>query len=208
MGSSQLKKELSLQAKPFSPAISNAFPSSSSQLLKSGAECKADIIRAPENQNAPLPQSGRVNFAPEMTSNQYDYRSTGVEQHYFPDETVDEPGPSHAPKTAPVSLLYPYAVKYDNLFLPRPELSKFSGDPLEFKLFISNFKTHVESRLQDQRALCLLVQHCTNPVKEKIQHFSETGQNCYRLAKDRLFKEYGSPWIVSDVCEQRLKKFP
>ena len=53
LGSSQLKKELSLQAKPFSPAISNAFPSSSSQLLKSGAECKADIIRAPESQNAP-----------------------------------------------------------------------------------------------------------------------------------------------------------
>ena len=124
-----------------------------------------------------------------MTSNLYNYRSAGVGQHYFPDETVDEPGPSHAPKTAPVSLLYPYAVKYDDLFLPRPELSKFSGDPLEFKLFISNFETHVESRLQDQRALlCLLVQHCTDPVKEKIQHFSETGQNCYRLAKDRFLR--------------------
>ena len=49
-------KELSLQAKPFSPAISNAFPSSLSQLLKSGAECKADIIRAPESQNALLPK--------------------------------------------------------------------------------------------------------------------------------------------------------
>ena len=204
MGSSQFKKELSLQAKPFSPVISNAFPSSSSQLLKSGAECKADIIRAPESKNAPLPQSGRVNFAPEMTSNLYDYRSAGVEQHYFPDETVDEPGPSHAPKTAPVFLLHPYAVKYDDLFLPRPEISKFS----ETLWSLSNFETHVESRLQDQRALlCLLVQHCTDPVK-KIQHFSETGQNCYRLAKNRLFKEYGSPWIVSDVCEQRLKKFP
>ena len=95
------------------------------------------------------------------------------------------------------------------MFLPRPELSKFLGDPLEFKLFISNFETHVESRLQDQRALlCLLVQHCTDSVKEKIQHFSETGQNCYRLAKNRHFREYGSPWIASDVCEQRLKKFP
>ena len=79
---------------------------------------------------------------------------------------------------------------------------------MEFKLFISNFETHVKSRLQDQRAvLCLLVQHCTDPVKEKI-HFSETGQNCYQLAKDCLFKEYDSPWIVSDVCKQRLKKFP
>ena len=99
-------------------------------------------------------------------------------------------------------------MKYD-LFLPRPELSKFSGNPLEFKLFISNLETHVESRLQDQRALCLLVQHCTDSVKEiKIQYFSEAGQSCYRLDKDLLFKEYGSPWIVSNVCKQRLKKFP
>ena len=60
--------------------------------------------------------------------------------------------------------------------------------------------------MQDQRALlCLLVQHCTDSVKEKIQPFAEAGQNCY---KDRLFKEYGSPWIKSNVCEQRLKKFP
>ena len=70
-------------------------------------------------------------------------------------------------------------MNYDDLFLPHPELSKFSGDPLEFKLFISNFETHVESRLQDQKALLsLLVQHCTYSVKEKI-HFSKTGQNCY-----------------------------
>ena len=47
LGSLQLKKQLSLQAKPFSLAISHAFPSSSSQIIKSGAECKADIIRAP-----------------------------------------------------------------------------------------------------------------------------------------------------------------
>ena len=280
-GGSQLKKELSLQAKPFSPAISHAFPSSSSQLIKSGAECKAYIIRAPckvsistssvyhsttrrqqkdkdelgecyfgqllksearttvssaqfpsiaprdnvpiiseaqsevkrgspykapGSQGAPLQQRGRVNLALQMTSNLYDYRSSGIGQRYFPDETIDEPGLNHALKTTPVFLLYSYSVKYDDLFLPR---SEFSRDRLKFKLFISNFETHVESKLHDRRAfLCLLVQHCTDSVKEKIQHFSETGQNCYRLAKDRLFKEYVSPWIVSDVCEQRLKKFP
>ena len=170
---------------------------------------RGSLYKAPGSQSAPLPQSARVNFAPEMTSNLYDYRSAGVGQYYFPDKTVDKPGPNHAPRTAPVSFLYLYTVKYDDLFLSRPELSKFSGHPLEFKLFISNFETHVESRLQDQRALlCLLVQHCTDLVKEKIQHFSKAGQNCYRLAKDRLFKKYGSPWIVSDVCKQRLKKFP
>ena len=32
------------------------------------------------------------------------------------------------------------------------------------------------------------------------------GEQCYNLAKQRLTKEFGSPWIVSDVCEQNLKK--
>ena len=88
---------------------------------------RGSLYTAPGSQNVSLPQSGRVNFAPKMTSNLYSYRSAGIEQHYFPDEKFNKPGSNHSPKTAPVSLLYPYAVKYDDLFLPRPELSKFSG---------------------------------------------------------------------------------
>ena len=74
---------------------------------------------------------------------------------------------------------------------------------------MQNFETHVEPRVSDQRALfTLLTQHCTDPVRKRIQHLSGKGDYCYQLAKERLFKEYGSPWVVSDVCEQRLKKFP
>ena len=90
---------------------------------------RGSLYTTPGSQNASLPQSGRVNFARKMTSNLYDYKSSSIGQHYFPDEKVNEPGPNHAPKTTPVSLLFPYAVKYDDLFLPRPELSKFSGNP-------------------------------------------------------------------------------
>ena len=99
-------------------------------------------------------------------------------------------------------------LSYESLFLPRPEFAKFSGDPLEFKIFLDNFETHVESRVTDQNTLfCLLVQHCTDPIKDKIKHFSEKGELCYQSAKQRLIKEYGSPWVVSDVCEQKLKSF-
>ena len=100
-------------------------------------------------------------------------------------------------------------LSYENLFLPRPEFGKFSGDPLEFKNFLGNFETHVESRVTDQNSLfCLLVQHCTDPIKDKIKHFSEKGELCYQSAKQRLIKKYGSPWVVSDVSEQKLKSFP
>ena len=54
---------------------------------------------------------------------------------------------------------------------------------------------------------CLLAQHCVDAVRERIQHLEGKGEQCYNLAKQRLTKEYGSPWIVSDVCEQKCKKF-
>ena len=31
-------------------------------------------------------------------------------------------------------------LKYDSMFLPRPEFPKYSGDPLEFKAFMNNLK--------------------------------------------------------------------
>ena len=97
---------------------------------------------------------------------------------------------------------------YDNMFLPRPELSKYSGDPLEFKAFISNFETHIEPRVKDQKMLfCLLTQHCVDPIREHIQHLAMKGEQCYQLAKLRLFQEYGSPWKMSDTSEQKLKGF-
>ena len=100
-------------------------------------------------------------------------------------------------------------LKYDSMFLPRPEFPKYSGDPLEFKVFINNFETHIEPSVLNQKALfCLLLQHCVDSVKKRIQHFAGKGDQCYQLAKERLRKQYGSPCVVSDECEQRLRKFP
>ena len=52
------------------------------------------------------------------------------------------------------------------------------------------------------------MQHCSKRVKDLIEHYSANNSGCYSLAKQRLQKEYGSPWILADVCEQKLKKFP
>ena len=112
-------------------------------------------------------------------------------------------------QVVPASFMAPHSVTYDSLFLPRPEFSKFAGDPLEFQLFISDFETHIEPRVQCERSLfCLLLQHCSNQVKDLISHFSVYKQNCYTLAKLRLSKEYCSPWIIADASEQKLKRFP
>ena len=96
-------------------------------------------------------------------------------------------------------LLYPgvynqNSVNYDSLFLPRPEFPKFSGDPLEYKAFMNNFETHIEPRVRDEKTLiCLLLQHCSKDVKDRIEHFATSEVQPYTVAKQRLNKEYGSP---------------
>ena len=126
-----------------------------------------------------------------------------------PPSSADSPIYSHVSP-----LLYPgvynqNSVNYDSLFLPRPEFPKFSGDPLEYKAFMNNFETHIEPRVRDEKTLiCLLLQHCSKDVKDRIEHFATSEVQPYAVAKQRLNKEYGSPWVISDACEQRLKKFP
>ena len=94
------------------------------------------------------------------------------------------------------------------MFLPR-QFPKFSGDPLEFKSFIDNFEIHIEPRIHDERMkFSLLLQHCDSSIKNRIEHFADYIDNCYLLAKNKSQTEYGSPWIISDACEQILKNFP
>ena len=40
---------------------------------------------------------------------------------------------------------------------------------------------------------------------EKIQHFSNKGEQGYSLVKSRLQKEFGSPCVIADVGEKQLK---
>ena len=89
---------------------------------------------------------------------------------------------------------------YDELFLPRPELKNFNGNPLEYKSFISNFETHVEPRVRNSKMLfCLLLQHCGDKIKESIEHFSEKGDLAYALAKSKLQCDFGRPCIIADI---------
>ena len=118
------------------------------------------------------------------------------------------PTRSYSPFTNTPYQPWLYNVDYDSMFLPRPEFPKFKGDPLEFKSFLNNFETHLEPRVHDERTLfCLLLQHCSEDIQGQINHLA--GQEaCYQRAKQKLVQEYGSPWIISDACYQKLKEFP
>ena len=98
-------------------------------------------------------------------------------------------------------------LSYDELFLPRPEFKKFNENPPEFCSFILNFETHIESRVNDPRMLfCLLLQHCEERVKPKIDHYVGRGEMAYRLAKTKLQQEYGRECVIADISEQEIKE--
>ena len=100
-------------------------------------------------------------------------------------------------------------LSYDELFLPRPEFKKFNSNPLEFRSFILNFETYIESRVNDPRILfCLLLQHCEERVKPKIDHYVGRGEMAYHLAKTKLQQEYGRECVIADICEQEIKEAP
>ena len=92
------------------------------------------------------------------------------------------------------------------MFLPRPEFPKFVENPLEFKSCLNNFETHLEQRVHDERTLfCMLLQHCSDNIQNHINHLAGH-EACYQQAKQKLMREYGSPWIISDASYQKLKR--
>ena len=111
-----------------------------------------------------------------------------------------------APRPTVRPLYHDQPVYFDDRFVPKPELPKFDGNPLNYRNFMLNFETHIESRFRDPKILlCLLLQHCDRKIRDRIQHFSDKGISGYRMARDRLEREFGRPCIIAEACEQRLK---
>ena len=56
------------------------------------------------------------------------------------------------------------------LHVPNPEIMTFSGDPMQYWKFITNFETAIESQVSDNRKrLGYLIQHCTGESKAYIE---------------------------------------
>ena len=124
---------------------------------------------------------------------------------FWPHESRADPT---RPTVQPPPGFTPFSyLSYDELFLPRPEFKKFNGNPLDFRLFITNFETHVEPRVHNKKMLfCFLLQHCEDNVKSMIEYFGEKDDDqAYQLAKEKLKHEFGRPCIIADICEQQLR---
>jgi len=78
-------------------------------------------------------------------------------------------------------------------FLPRPVITKFDGNPMNYKTFMRQFEAHIAQRTRtDDLRLLFLLQHCEPAVRDKIERFTSVNPcEGYRMAQNELFYEYG-----------------
>ena len=92
----------------------------------------------------------------------------------------------------------PGRVNYDSMFLPRPEFPKFSRDPLQYRTFITNFETHVESRIKDPKMLFCLLKMRLNWTRSnakqreaaKIWYHRQLAKDCNRSQPSRTVAQH------------------
>ena len=84
-----------------------------------------------------------------------------------------------------------------NVKLPRIELKKFNGDPLQWKTFIDTFKSaiHENSTLTEVEKMNYLKSLLTGPAEETINGISLSNDN-YKVVLDLLEKRFGDEQVI------------
>ena len=92
--------------------------------------------------------------------------------------------------------------------VPKLEIDKFSGDPLEYQTFLAIFDETIDSRIDDpQIKLTRLLQYTTGPAKAAIRNCALVGGgNGYTQAREILRNRYGDSHLVSQKVVDDLKK--
>jgi len=80
--------------------------------------------------------------------------------------------------------------------LPKPELSKFDGNPLEFWNFIRSFESNIEKNASDEsEKLSFLLQYCTGTARNAIKScVSMNPAFGYQTARALLQERFGHPF--------------
>ena len=91
--------------------------------------------------------------------------------------------------------------------LPKLEIDKFSGDPLEYQYFISVFKDSVEAKCKDPgKSLLRLLQYTKRPAKKAISHCAIIGgKKGLNEAKSILRERFGEPFMIAESIMNNLK---
>ena len=95
--------------------------------------------------------------------------------------------------------------------LPPRNVQKFSGDPIDFHRFLTDFEENIASRTADPMTrLTYLIGHCIGQAHETIQSciIIRPAERAYRTAMNLLTEQFGQEYKVVDAHMKLLKNGP
>ena len=94
--------------------------------------------------------------------------------------------------------------------LPKPELSSFNGNPLEFWSFVRSFENNIEKNTQDEsERLTFLLQYCTGAAKSGIKSCVTMDPALrYQTARKLLKDRFGHPFKIATAHVHQVTRGP
>ena len=110
----------------------------------------------------------------------------------------------------PQELLKQHQLQTLAMTLPQPEISVFSGDPVEYSDFVRTFENLIESKTSSPNSrLYYLVQYTSGEVKELMQScLSMDPKDGYKAARSLLKDRYGQSYKIATALIDRVTKTP
>ena len=95
--------------------------------------------------------------------------------------------------------------------MPKRELLTFDGNPLNYWLFINNFKVNIVKRVPDpETRLTYLIQHCTEKAREAIKNCAIMSgpEQGYRKAQEISYHRFGQKHIIAHAHITKIVEGP
>ena len=94
--------------------------------------------------------------------------------------------------------------------LPKPELSSFNGNPLEFWSLMRSFQNSIEKNTSDEgETLTFLLQYCTGAAKDAIKScVTMDPASGYQTARRLLKNRFGHPFKIATAHENQITRGP
>lgn len=107
-------------------------------------------------------------------------------------------------------ILKGFSAQQERSSLPKPQITIFAGNPMEYQNFERAFENIIETRIaNDTERLYYLEQYTAGEVKELVkscQHMKP--ERGYREARRLLKKNYGNEYKISAAYMEKLARWP
>ena len=156
------------------------------------------------------PGSGVRVHSPVSTDNDTDKPGTGIRVHSPALRDVRNAASDVTVSSIDQAFQRLATALHEGFNLPKPELLRFNGSPLEYCKFICNFEANIEHRVSDNKLkLSYLIQYCDVEARASIEDcVLLKPHEGYKRARDILYSRYGRPYTIARSHIDKLVNGP